>query len=104
MKEEEVLLQIQKGNFENFNIIYNKYYRKIFFFSLKSIGDEKLAEDLTQDVFIDIITNIKNLKEIEEFYSWLLKLVTNKINMMLKKLYLQKKYTLSYNEIFSKLL
>ncbi|MDU1308934.1 MAG: sigma factor, partial [Clostridium perfringens] len=96
--------QIQKGNFENFNIIYNKYYRKIFFFSLKSIGDEKLAEDLTQDVFIDIITNIKNLKEIEEFYSWLLKLVTNKINMMLKKLYLQKKYTLSYNEIFSKLL
>ena len=104
MKEQEVLLQIQKGNFENFNIIYNKYYRKIFFFSLKSIGDEKLAEDLTQDVFIDIITNIKNLKEIEEFYSWLLKLVTNKINMMLKKLYLQKKYTLSYNEIFSKLL
>lgn len=104
MTEQEVLLQIQKGNFENFNIIYNKYYKKIFFFSLKSIGDEKLAEDLTQDVFIDIITNIKNLKEIEEFYSWLLKLVTNKINMMLKKLYLQKKYTLSYNEIFSKLL
>ena len=104
MKEKEVLLQIQKGNFENFNIIYNKYYKKIFFFSLKSIGDEKLAEDLTQDVFIDIITNIKNLKEIEEFYSWLLKLVTNKINIMLKKLYLQKKYTLSYNEIFSKLL
>ena len=104
MKEEVVLLQIQKGNFENFNIIYNKYYRKIFFFSLKSIGDEKLAEDLTQDVFIDIITNIKNLKEIEEFYSWLLNLATNKINMMLKKLYLQKKYILSYNEIFSKLL
>lgn len=104
MKEQEVLLQIQKGNFENFNSIYNKYYRKIFFFSLKSIGDEKLAEDLTHDVFIDIITNIKNLKEIEEFYSWILKLVTNKINMMLKKLYLQKKYILSYNEIFSKVL
>ncbi|MDZ4994564.1 hypothetical protein GNF80_16630 [Clostridium perfringens] len=104
MKEIEIVLQMQKKNFENFNIIYNKYYRKIFFLSLKFISDEKLAEDLTHDVFIDIITNIKNLKETEEFYFWILKITLNKINIMLKKLYLQKKYILNYNEIYSKLL
>lgn len=100
MKEYEILLQMKKENFENFNIIYKNYYKKIFFLSLKSIGDEKLAEDLTQEVFMDVIVNIKNLNEIEKFSSWISKITINKTNTKLKKLCLQKKYTYNYNEIF----
>lgn len=91
---------MKKENFENFNIIYKNYYKKIFFLSLKSIGDEKLAEDLTQEVFMDVIVNIKNLNEIEKFSSWISKITINKTNTKLKKLCLQKKYTYNYNEIF----
>lgn len=91
---------MKKENFENFNIIYKNYYKKIFFLSLKSIGDEKLAEDLTQEVFMDIIVNIKKLNEIEKFSSWISKITINKTNTKLKKLCLQKKYTYNYNEIF----
>lgn len=91
---------MKKENFENFNIIYKNYYKKIFFLSLKSIGDEKLAEDLTQEVFMDVIVNIKNLNKIEKFSSWISKITINKANTKLKKLCLQKKYTYNYNEIF----
>ncbi|HAT4365327.1 TPA: sigma-70 family RNA polymerase sigma factor [Clostridium perfringens] len=91
LRESEIILQIKEKNFENFKIIYNKYYKKVFFLALKMIGDEKLAEDITQEVFIDIIPSIKNLNNIEIFSAWISKITINKVNTKRKKLFLYKK-------------
>lgn len=86
MKEYNTLLQMKNNNFDNFNLIYNKYYNKIFYLVLNKIKDKSLSEDITQEIFIDVINGIRNLKNIEAFYSWLKKIALNKINMYLKNL------------------
>lgn len=91
LRESEIILQIKDKNLENFDIIYNKYYKRVFFLALKMIGDEKLAEDITQEVFIDIIPSIKNLNNIEIFSAWISKITINKVNTKRKKLFLYKK-------------
>ncbi len=82
----KVLVQLKKGNTENFHMIYTEYYNKIFFLVLKKIKDKSLSEDITQEIFIDVINGIRNLKNIEAFDSWLKKIALNKINMYLRNL------------------
>lgn len=91
LRENEIILQIKENNFENFDILYNKYYKRVFFLALKMIGDEKLAEDIAQEVFIDVISSIKNLNNIEIFNAWISKITINKVNTKRKKLFLYKK-------------
>lgn len=91
LRENEIILQVKENNFENFDILYNKYYKRVFFLALKMIGDEKLAEDIAQEVFIDVISNIKNLNNIEIFNAWISKITINKVNTKRKKLFLYKK-------------
>jgi RNA polymerase sigma-70 factor (ECF subfamily) len=38
----------------DFDKIYNDYWQKLFAFSLKMTGDEHLAQNVVQDVFIDL--------------------------------------------------
>lgn len=90
LRENEIILQIKENNFENFDILYNKYYKRVFFLALKMIGDEKLAEDIAQEVFIDVISSIKNLNNIEIFNAWISKITINKVNTKRKKLFLYK--------------
>ncbi|XZM35061.1 RNA polymerase sigma factor (plasmid) [Clostridium perfringens] len=86
MREYNTLLQMKNNNFDNFNVVYDKYYNKIFYLVLNKIQDKSLSEDITQEIFIDVINGIKNLKNIEAFDSWLRKITLNKINMYLRKL------------------
>ena len=85
-KEKEILEQLRNNNMENFNLIFEKYYNKVFFFSLKILKDEYHAEEITQEVFIDIFNCIHKLKNIEFFNSWLMKITLNKINGKIKKI------------------
>lgn len=96
LRESEIILQIKEKKFNNFDILYNKYYKKVFFLALKMIGDEKLAEDLTQEVFIDVLSSIKNLNNIEIFGAWISKITINKVNTKRKKLFLHKKNIASF--------
>lgn len=84
--EKEVLEQLRNNNMENFNLIFEKYYNKVFYFSLKMLKDKYYAEELTQEVFIDVFNCICKLKNVEFFNSWLMKITLNKINSRIKKI------------------
>lgn len=84
LTEEKIIEQFQQNNFKNFNIIYKKYYKKIYFFLLKMLKDDKLAEDISQEVFLDVISGINNLKNVDAFSSWIRKIALNKVNTIIK--------------------
>ena len=54
-----------KGNKKSFELLYTKYKSKIEYFIFNIVKDHEKAEDITQDVFIEIIKN-----EIKEGYSF----------------------------------
>lgn len=105
LNEKQILLQIKQNNLESFDYIYIKYYKKVFFLALKMLSDEKLAEDITQEVFIDIIHGIKNLKNLDIFEAWIRKITINKVNTKRKKEKLVKENQLNYdNELLNNII
>lgn len=75
----EVLLEeIKKGNESAMELLVKKNYHMVQNFIYRFIGDYNLSYDMTQEVFIKMMKNIKiyNKKD-GKFESWLLKIASN---------------------------
>ena len=66
---------------ENYNIelIYKEYSNQLLKFILKSISDKATAEDILQNVFIKILSNINSLKDSTKLKSWIFQITRNTI-------------------------
>ncbi|ELC8454872.1 RNA polymerase sigma factor [Clostridium perfringens] len=95
--ETKIIKQLKKNDFSNFNIIYENYYKKIYFLSLKMIKDEKIAEDITQEVFLSVIKCISSIKNIAAFEVWIRKITINKVNTKIKYIIKYKQNTSYYD-------
>lgn len=54
----QIVTKIQKGNAEDFVVLYEKYAKKIFDFIFYKIGNKEETEDLTSEVFLKAFNNI----------------------------------------------
>lgn len=60
----------QNGDNAAMNDLFNACYNDIYFFALKTVKNEDLACDITQDTFVEIIKSINTLKDPSVFMSW----------------------------------
>jgi RNA polymerase sigma-70 factor (family 1) len=51
-----LLLEISKGSRQAFNVLYDKYWKKVYNIAYKRINDREIAEDITQDIFLQLWT------------------------------------------------
>lgn len=87
----ELVERLQKGDVEAFDLIYNKYSRKLYAFGLKYLKSPAETEELIQSVFLKIWENYKNLKKESSFKSYLFTIAYNDIcKIFRKRNYLQK--------------
>lgn len=63
-------LELNKGSIEAFNILYDKYYSRVYRFCLRMLGDESVAHDAFQETFINMYEHRMNFRG-ENFTSWL---------------------------------
>lgn len=59
--------------------IWNEFNEKLKLFILKHVPDESVAEDILQDVFIKIHTNMKTLRDKTKLQSWVYQVTRNAI-------------------------
>jgi RNA polymerase sigma-70 factor (ECF subfamily) len=84
-KDEEVAIQVQKGDIESFRILVERYepkmtrYAKRFFFD----GDE--GKDLVQEVFIKAYVNIQSFDASRRFSPWIYRIAHNEFVNNIKK-------------------
>src|SRR6185312_16726829 len=71
MSEQELIHTAQAGNVESLSIIYEKYSRRVFNLCLRMIRDRSDAEDLTQDVFVQLFRKIHTFRGQSAFSTWL---------------------------------
>uniref|UniRef100_UPI0032172824 RNA polymerase sigma factor SigZ n=1 Tax=uncultured Draconibacterium sp. TaxID=1573823 RepID=UPI0032172824 len=66
---------------ENIQIetIWNEYYDQLLLFIRKRVSDKDEAEDILQNVFLKILTNINSLKDSTKMKSWLFQITRNVI-------------------------
>lgn len=50
--------------------LYETFYQDIYYFIYKTVNDRELAEDLTQDTFMEILQTVGNLQEPAAFVTW----------------------------------
>jgi RNA polymerase sigma-70 factor (ECF subfamily) len=76
--DERVIEACQQGDREAFRLLFETYQDKVYSISLYYFkGDETSAKDITQQVFLKLITKIEQFRRDSEFTTWLYRLVVN---------------------------
>lgn len=71
-----------QGDARHFSGLYNRYHELIFRMIYKRIGDKETTSDLTSQVFLKAMLNIKAYKITgAPFSAWLVRIGLNEVNM-----------------------
>jgi RNA polymerase sigma-70 factor (ECF subfamily) len=85
-QEEIDILERSKSDPEAFRWIYEKYYKKIFFFVLHRIGERQTSADITQQVFLKALNGLPKFQFIGlPFSAWLYRIAINECNDYFRK-------------------
>ena len=77
MTDEQLIIRFVGGDVEAFNTLVWRWQKPIFNFTLRYIGGQEDAKDLTQRVFIKVYNNLKSLKDFRKFSSWIYQIALN---------------------------
>lgn len=73
------------GSLQAFEVIYQRYHRRTFSLTLRMTGSQSEAEDLTQEVFIQLYRKIGSFRGESAFSTWLHRLTVNQVLMHFRK-------------------
>src|SRR4029434_8588104 len=74
----EVLEACRSGDVEAFRVLFESYKDRVYSIALSFFnGDVATADDVTQQVFIKLMTQISQFQGRSQFSTWLYRLVTN---------------------------
>jgi RNA polymerase sigma-70 factor (ECF subfamily) len=77
MEIQEIVRNLKLGNTEAWNMLVDRYSKKIYNLALNFAGNRDDASDITQDIFLKVYNNINKFEEEKNFNSWILKLSKN---------------------------
>jgi RNA polymerase sigma-70 factor (ECF subfamily) len=76
--DERIIDDCRRGDREAFRLLFEAYKDKVFSIAVYSFrGDEAAAGDITQQVFLKLMTSIVQFRGDSEFSTWLYRLVVN---------------------------
>ena len=76
--DDETIEACQRGESDAFRLIFETYKDRVYSIALCFFdGDESAAKDITQDVFLKLMTTISQFQNRSQFSTWLYRLVTN---------------------------
>ena len=73
------------GDSHAFEQIYRRHFRRVYALSLRMVADPTLAEDLTQEVFVNLFTKIGSFRGDSQFTTWLHRMTVNQVLMYFRK-------------------
>ena len=73
------------GNMAAFEEIYKRHHRRVYSICLRMLQNTSEAEDLTQDVFIQLYRKIGSFRGDSAFTTWLHRMTVNQVLMHFRK-------------------
>ena len=73
------------GNIAAFELIYQRYHRRTYSLTLRMTNSQTEAEDLTQEVFIQLFRKIGSFRGDSAFSTWLHRLTVNQVLMHFRR-------------------
>ena len=74
-----------RGNMVAFEEIYRRHHRRVYSICLRMLQNASEAEDLTQDVFIQLYRKIGSFRGDSAFTTWLHRMTVNQVLMHFRK-------------------
>jgi len=84
MELTELVTKVKAGNLEAFEELYGRYAHNVYYLAYSALSDATHAEDVLQDVFVDVFRYLPSLKAEHAFEQWLYRLCMNHCNQALK--------------------
>lgn len=73
------------GSLSAFEIIYQRYHRRTYALCLRMTNSQTEAEDLTQEVFIQLFRKVGSFRGDSAFSTWLHRLTVNQVLMYFRR-------------------
>ncbi len=84
-RDYELAQKASKGDMEAFNQVYDLYHKRVYCICLKMMENSTEAEDITQDVFIQLYRKIGTYRGESAFGTWLHRMSVNQVLMHYRK-------------------
>lgn len=75
--ETQWIAQAQQGNQQAFHSLYECYHRRIYALCWRMLADKDSAEDVCQEIFVQLWQKIHNFRGESKFSTWLHSVATN---------------------------
>jgi RNA polymerase sigma-70 factor (ECF subfamily) len=69
--DEELMIDVQNGSMTAFEILYDRYYQRLFHFILRFLRERALAEDVLQETFLHLLKGRKGYRKNSRFSTYL---------------------------------
>lgn len=105
--EEKSTIEKSQVDPVHFRPLYEKYFKRIFLFVHRRIGDKETTADITSQIFLKALTNIKKYESRGlPFSAWLFRIALNECNDFFRKTKRERLVSLdaiTVNELFEDL-
>ena len=81
----QLIQRVLSGDDTAFSVLMKKYQKSVHALAWRKIGDFHIAEDITQDTFLQAYQKLSTLKKPQRFASWLYVIAANYCKMWLRK-------------------
>ncbi|MCJ8346801.1 sigma-70 family RNA polymerase sigma factor [bacterium] len=86
LKDEELVKLFNDGDHSVFEILFKRYYKKVYNLCYRFCnGDRNLAEETTQETFLQVYQSLNRFKFNSNFYTWLYRVTFNTCSIAIKK-------------------
>jgi RNA polymerase sigma-70 factor (ECF subfamily) len=92
MDESEIIARLQSGDEAAFKIVVEKYQRYVLNTCYRFVNSEETAEDLAQEVFIQLFLSIKDFRGGSKLSTWIYRIAVTKSLDHLKKIRRKKRF------------
>lgn len=76
----ELVQKILAGSREDFDLLYETYFSRVYRFALKRLHDPGEAEDVTQEVFVTVYKALGSFAGDSSLLVWIFGITRNKVN------------------------
>jgi RNA polymerase sigma factor (sigma-70 family) len=97
MTEQELLNQLQNGNESAFKTLVETHQKRVFNTVLAIVQSFEEAEDISQDVFIEVYQSIHKFRGESKISTWLYRIATTKSLEIIRKKKTQKRFAFFTN-------
>ena len=84
-RQADAVVRAQTGDHDAFSELYLQHKRRVFAICMRMVRDFALAEDLTQETFLQVHRKITSFRGDSAFTTWLHRLAVNTVLMHLRK-------------------